>query len=90
MQADESLDQATDAAGQPEKGDDQDIATQLEQLQSEKEDAEAKAAEHWDRILRMQAEQENQRKRAQREVENAHKYGIEKFASELLPVKDSL
>lgn len=90
MQADESLDQPSeDIVEQPEK-EGQDIAAQLEQLASEKEAAESRAEENWDRILRMQAEQENQRKRAQREIENAHKYGIDKFVAELLPVKDSL
>ncbi len=54
------------------------------------EDARAKADEHWDKLLRLQAEMENSQRRAQRELENAHKYGLEKFAQELLPVKDSL
>jgi len=91
MHADESLDQATEElTEQPVKGDDQDIAVQIEQLMSEKEIAEATVEEHWDRILRMQAEQENQHKRSQREIEKAHKYGIDKFVAELLPVKDSL
>ncbi|HID81896.1 MAG TPA: nucleotide exchange factor GrpE [Chromatiales bacterium] len=90
MQADESLDQATEDAVEQSEKETQDIATQLKKLTSEKEAAEARAEENWDRILRMQAEQENQRKRTQREIENAHKYGIEKFVAELLPVKDSL
>ena len=54
------------------------------------EDARAKADEHWDKLLRTQAEMENMRKRFERDLENAHKYGLEKFARELLPVKDSL
>jgi molecular chaperone GrpE len=33
---------------------------------------------------------ENLRKRSKRDIENAHKYAIEKFVTELLPVKDSL
>jgi len=41
-------------------------------------------------LLRVQAELENQRRRAQRDVENAHKFGVEKFVAELLPVKDSM
>ena len=90
MQADESLDQPTKEVGAQSGKEEQDIAAQLEQLTSEKEAAEARAEENWDRVLRMQAEQENQRKRTQREIENAHKYGIEKFVTELLPVKDSL
>nr|VFK45473.1 MAG: molecular chaperone GrpE [Candidatus Kentron sp. TC]VFK49100.1 MAG: molecular chaperone GrpE [Candidatus Kentron sp. TC]VFK60819.1 MAG: molecular chaperone GrpE [Candidatus Kentron sp. TC] len=52
--------------------------------------AERKAEEHRDNALRLQAEMENLRKRSAREVENAHKYGLDRFISELLPVKDSL
>ncbi len=54
------------------------------------EEARNKAAENWDQVLRVQAELENSRRRAQRDVESAHKYALEKFALELLPVKDSL
>ena len=43
-----------------------------------------------DRALRAQAEAENVRRRASRDVENAHKYALEKFAAALLPVVDSL
>jgi len=54
------------------------------------EDARAKADEHWDELLRAKAELENMRRRAQRDVENAHKYALDKFIQEILPVKDSL
>lgn len=54
------------------------------------EDARAKADEHWDQLLRANAELENARRRARQDVENAHKFALEKFAMELLPVKDSL
>jgi len=54
------------------------------------EDARAKADEHWNQLLRLQAEMENTRRRARQDVENAHKFALEKFALELLPVKDSL
>lgn len=54
------------------------------------EDARNKADEHWEKVLRLQAELENSHRRAKRDVENAHKFGLEKFAHELLPVKDSL
>jgi len=43
-----------------------------------------------DQMLRAQAEAENVRRRAQRDVENAHKYALERFAADLLPVIDSL
>ena len=52
--------------------------------------AELKAQEHHDAWLRAKAEVENMRRRAQEDVAKAHKYAIESFAAELLPVKDSL
>ncbi len=52
--------------------------------------AEKKAEENWDKLLRAQAELENLRRRMEREVQNAQKYSIEKFAKELLAVMDSL
>ena len=61
-----------------------------EQLTLLLEDARARADEHWDQVLRLQAELDNLRKRQQRELENAHKYALERFVQELLPVKDSL
>ena len=61
-----------------------------EHLQQQLAEAEAKAKEHWDQLLRVKAEQENLRRRHEREVENAHKYALERFAQELLPVIDSL
>jgi molecular chaperone GrpE len=61
----------------------EDLATRLAQ-------AEAKAGEHWDLYLRARAELENQQRRMARELENAHKYGLERFVNELLPVRDSL
>ena len=54
------------------------------------EDERAKADEHWNQILRLQAELENLQKRAARDLENAHKFGLEKIAQELLPVRDSM
>lgn len=57
---------------------------------SELEQAQAKADENWDRYLRTAAELENVRKRAARDVENAHRFALERFSKELLAVKDSL
>jgi len=54
------------------------------------EDARNKADEHWNELLRNRAEMENLRKRNARDVENAHKFGMEKFIQEILPVWDSL
>jgi molecular chaperone GrpE len=50
----------------------------------------AKADENWDRYVRAAAELENVRKRAQRDVENAHRFALENFGKELLAVVDSL
>jgi molecular chaperone GrpE len=52
--------------------------------------AELKAAEHHDAWLRAKAETENVRRRAAEDVVKASKFAIEKFAGELLAVKDSL
>ena len=51
---------------------------------------ELKATEHYDAWLRAKAESENIRRRAQEDVSKAHKFAVEKFAGELLAVKDSL
>lgn len=52
--------------------------------------AEQKAAESRDSYLRLAAELDNLRKRTQRDLENAHKFALERFLGDLLPVKDSL
>lgn len=52
--------------------------------------ARSQAAEAQDRFLRARAEIENVRRRAEIDVQNAHKYGLERFATELLGVRDSL
>jgi len=50
----------------------------------------AKADENWERYVRAAAETENVRKRTARDVENAHKFALERFGKELLGVKDTL
>ncbi len=56
----------------------------------ELESAIAEVAELKDKLLRNHAEMDNLRKRTQREVADAHKFGIEKFAVALLDVVDNL
>ncbi len=51
---------------------------------------ENKLADTNDQMLRMQAEMQNIRRRAQNDVERAHKFALERFVKELLPVLDSL
>ena len=53
-------------------------------------DAAAELAEIKDQLLRTVAEMENVRRRSQRDIENAHKFAVEKLLSDLLPVADSL
>ncbi|STY30013.1 Heat-shock protein GrpE(HSP-70 cofactor) [Legionella wadsworthii] len=52
--------------------------------------AEQQAHENWEKAVRAQAELDNVRRRAEREVANAHRYGVEKLITDLLPVIDSL
>ena len=59
-------------------------------LQKDLLTAESKATENWDLLLRAKADEENSRRRFRLELENAHKYSIEKFARNMLNVVDSL
>lgn len=54
------------------------------------EEAQARAAEYMDQMLRTRAEMDNVQRRAQRDIEQARKYALERFVGELLPVVDSL
>jgi molecular chaperone GrpE len=69
--------------------DEMDSQTEEEQ-QSETDQLRAQAAVANDQVLRVQAEMQNVRRRAERDVENAHKYALDKFAADLLPVVDNL
>ncbi|HLQ85658.1 MAG TPA: nucleotide exchange factor GrpE [Salinisphaeraceae bacterium] len=81
-------------AGEPPQNEDEaaasakddEIATLREALQQAQQEAEANR----DQALRAAAEADNIRKRAQRETEAARKFALEKFATELLAVRDSL
>lgn len=52
--------------------------------------AQAQAEKNWTLYLGARAEADNIKKRAERDVQNAHKFALERFINELLPVKDSL
>ncbi|MDF2691413.1 MAG: Protein grpE [Gammaproteobacteria bacterium] len=66
------------------------FAEQVEKLKEELDAAKAKADENWDKALRAVAELENTKRRAEKDISNAHKYAIDRFAESLLPVLDSL
>jgi molecular chaperone GrpE len=65
-------------------------ATEIQQLQAELDKARAESAENLDRFLRAKAEAENMRKRGEIELAATRKYAIERFASEIVAVRDSL
>ena len=46
--------------------------------------------DYWDQMMRLRAEIENNRKRAERDIASAHKYALKNFIEELLPVIDSM
>lgn len=66
------------------------VRADLEQAQEDLEKAKAEASDNWDSMLRANAELDNTRRRLEKDVENAHKYGIERFVQGLIPVMDSL
>ena len=80
---DEAAPEATAGTAEAAEATPEDLATEVEGLK-------ALVARQQEDVLRAQAEVDNIRKRSQREVENAHKYGLEKIMNELLPVRDSL
>ena len=103
---DEPISEELDSDAAEESSDDrqsQSDAPEEAKGQSEAEEGQADAADSGaqddtseeltkakDQLLRTVAEMENVRRRAQRDVENAHKFAVEKLLSDLLPVVDSL
>ena len=68
----------------------QEISDELEALHLALENARAAAEENRDKHLRTAAELDNVRKRASRDLEKARRFGLEKFAAEILTVRDSM
>ena len=65
-------------------------ADPLDDLNAKLEEAMAQLEGYRDQALRAEAEMQNVRRRAERDVANAHKFGLEKFLGNLVPVVDSL
>ncbi|PDO83334.1 nucleotide exchange factor GrpE [Kosakonia pseudosacchari] len=78
----EAVVESDDSAGQVDPRDEK-IANLEAQL------AEAESRER-ETVLRVKAEMENLRRRTEQDIEKAHKFALEKFVNELLPVIDSL
>jgi len=87
-------DPATDktATPGPETSAAHDLETvpEIDQLRAELEQARTEAGENLDRFLRAKAEAENTRRRAEADVTAAHKYALDRFAAEIISVRDSL
>ena len=85
LAAEERLAEATDSH-------DAEIVEELlaENTLSETEELQEQVSKANDQVLRIQAEMQNVRRRAERDVENAHKYALDKFTADLLPVVDNL
>lgn len=71
-----------------EEGQDKDLM--IAELQKKLAEAEAKVEAQKDAVIRARADVDNMRRRAAQDVEKAHKFALEKFAQELLPVIDNL
>ncbi|MDH5300419.1 MAG: nucleotide exchange factor GrpE [Gammaproteobacteria bacterium] len=65
-------------------------AARIAELEAALALAQVKAEENWNLALRTKAEAENMRRRAEKDIESAHKFAIEKFVNELIPVIDSI
>ena len=77
--------------GLEEAGEDRDeVSEEGTDLLQENERLKMEVRESVDKALRATAELENIRKRTSRDIENAHKYALERFVNELLPVIDSM
>jgi len=85
-----------DVASEPTEGIAVEVKTEgtaevtIESLSEQIEALKKSAADSLDKAVRAQAELDNVRKRTSRDIENAHKYALEKFINELLPVLDSM
>jgi molecular chaperone GrpE len=65
-------------------------ADEMSRLQEQLDAAEIAAGMARDELLRVQAEMQNLRRRTEQDIEKAHKFGQEKFSTELLAVMDNL
>ncbi|QTH64891.1 nucleotide exchange factor GrpE [Psychrosphaera ytuae] len=88
-QATEATEQV-DATEQAEATNEVSAEERIAQLEAELAAAQAKVQEQQDSVVRAAAEVDNIRRRAAVDVEKAHKFALEKFANELLPVIDNL
>jgi len=79
----EVLDASDEALEQAQETVSEDIEALLAESRSD-------AEKHKDMALRIQADMENLRRRTRLDVENAHKYALDKFVNALIPAMDSM
>jgi len=89
-QNEEAVEQVENADVETTQEEDVDNANAETDLQAALEEAQKKADDNWDKYVRLQAEAENQRRRFEKQVDDAHKYASKKFIEAILPVIDSL
>ena len=61
-----------------------------EPIEEQLEKAQATIKDYWEQMMRLRAEIDNNWKRAERDLENAHKYALKNFVESLLPIVDSM
>jgi molecular chaperone GrpE len=61
-----------------------------ESIEQQLEKARETIKDYWDQMMRLRAEIDNNLKRAERDIENAHKYALKNFIENLLPIIDSM
>ena len=90
--AEVTLNEVNDSSEEPTiKASAQDESEDLEESPEQAlEKAQATIKDYFDQMMRLRAEMENNRKRAERDVQNAHKYALKNFTEALLPVIDSM
>ncbi|MCC5853083.1 MAG: nucleotide exchange factor GrpE [Alkalimonas sp.] len=95
QQAPQTPEEDVQAQTSPEQAEQDTVEVSSEQSVIDKLEAEIaqlrkQVAEQQDAMLRIKAEAENTKRRASQDVEKAHKFALEKFANDLLPVMDNL
>ncbi|MCP4585701.1 nucleotide exchange factor GrpE [Pseudoalteromonas sp.] len=82
--------EAAEKAAEQVDGEEMSPEAEIALLHSELEAAKQTINDQKDNVVRAAADVENMRRRAAQDVEKAHKFALEKFANELLPVIDNL
>jgi len=85
-----SADESGVPADAPAAGQTDDETDSMETLRQKLDEQKRIAGENHDLLLRARADLDNMRKRTARDIESAHKYALERFITDLLPVLDSM